>query len=131
MVAWFTGANDVPAVKVAFSRDNGANFDAPLRIDFGEAVGRVDVMMLTESSALVTWVEWQKDNEVIFACKLDLGAPCEGPQIVTVNSGDGSVNFPRMARTPEGIYIAWTQPATEANSDPNAESRIILAFAPL
>ena len=131
VVAWFTGANDVPVVKLAFSRDNGANFDAPLRIDFGEAVGRVDVMMLTESSALVTWVEWQKDDEVIFACKLDLGAPCEDAQIVTVNSGDGSVNFPRMARTPEGIYIAWTQPATEANSDPNAESTINLAFAPL
>ncbi|MEA2491288.1 MAG: hypothetical protein QOH21_3080 [Acidobacteriota bacterium] len=55
-VAWFTAAAS-PRVNVAFSRDAGATFGTPVRIDSGNPAGRVDVLMLANGSALVTWIE--------------------------------------------------------------------------
>ena len=45
-VVWFTGANDIPAIKVAFSDDDGREFDNPIRIDLGNPLGRVDLEIL-------------------------------------------------------------------------------------
>ncbi|MGQ0560658.1 MAG: sialidase family protein, partial [Gemmatimonadota bacterium] len=56
-VAWFTAADDDARVKVAFSRDAGATFAAPIRVDGGNPAGRVDVALLQNGDALVTWIE--------------------------------------------------------------------------
>jgi hypothetical protein len=32
-IAWYTSPNSTPTVNVAFSKDEGASFDAPLRVD--------------------------------------------------------------------------------------------------
>ena len=44
-VAWFSAPNDVPQVKITFSNDNGANFEAPITIDKRNPLGRVDVAL--------------------------------------------------------------------------------------
>ncbi|WP_134016930.1 sialidase family protein [Litoreibacter halocynthiae] len=129
VVAWFTSADDIPAVKVAFSRNSGRDFDLPIRVDLGEAAGRVDALMLSETTALVTWVEWQDAGEVIFACQVRIGETCEKEEAVTVNTGDGSVNFPRMARTVDGVYLAWTQPALEGGGHPTGEATVRVVYA--
>lgn len=68
-VAWFTAANDVSAIKVAFSHDGGRSFDEPIVIDQGEGklgpIGRVDVVLDPQAGAaggervdaLVSWVD--------------------------------------------------------------------------
>ena len=56
-LAWFTAANDVGRVSLAFSRDGGASFGAPIQIDDGRPLGRVDVEMLPDGSAVVLWLE--------------------------------------------------------------------------
>ena len=33
-IAWYTSPNSTPTVNVAFSKDEGASFDAPLRVGF-------------------------------------------------------------------------------------------------
>ncbi|HEU0076539.1 MAG TPA: sialidase family protein, partial [Longimicrobiaceae bacterium] len=55
-VAWFTGARDTARVLVAFSRDAGATFGAPVRVDDGDPAGRVDVELLEGGGALVSWI---------------------------------------------------------------------------
>lgn len=109
VVVWFTAANEEPAVKLAFSIDNGETFDAPILIDFGGAIGRVDAMMLDDGRALITWVEWTGSAEVLYACTISIGAGCDDPHIITTNIGSSSVNFPRMAQTEGRVYLAWTQ----------------------
>lgn len=116
VVAWFTAADNVPAVKVAFSIDNGEAFDAPISIDFGGATGRVDAIMLDDSRALITWVEWTGSAEVLYACTVRIEAACDHPHIITTNTGSSSVNFPRMARIEDKVYLAWTQ-APERGSE--------------
>jgi hypothetical protein len=55
--AWFTAANDVPRMKVAFSRDAGASFGTPTVVDGGQPVGRSALVMLPDRSAAVAWLE--------------------------------------------------------------------------
>jgi len=111
VVAWFTAAQSDPAVKVAFSRDSGASFDAPFRIDGGEAAGRVDTLLLQDGSAVVSWVEWTRLGEILRLCRVTPEDGCPAPQAVALNTAAGSINFPRMAGSGEEIYIAWGQPA--------------------
>ena len=109
VVAWFTGADDVPAVKVVFSGDAGASFSEALRIDNGEPIGRVDALLLYDGTALISWVEWQGTDEVLLVCHVTPDG-CGSTNQLTVNSERNSINFPQMASTPEGFYVAWTQP---------------------
>ena len=124
-VAWFTGANDVAAVKVTFSDDGGRSFDAPVRIDQGNPVGRVDLEMLDDGTALVSWVEWTEDNQALFLCRVHRDAGCISRELLATNSAGASVNFPRIARLGRDIYLAWTQP--DKNGDRIAIRRAVLA----
>ena len=124
-VAWFTGANDVAAVKVAFSDDAARSFGAPVRIDQGNPVGRVDLELLDDGTVLVSWVEWIEGNEVLILCRVDPKAGCIAQEHLATNRAGASVNFPRMDRLGRDIYVAWTQP--NATGDSLALRRAVLA----
>ncbi len=103
-VAWHTEAADQPQSRVAFSTRGGGNFGEPIRIDLGDSDGRVDVVLLDESAAVVGWME--NGQFLIRRVATDgvLGKP------VTVAQIDGSrkSGFPQIARGPHGIVLAWT-----------------------
>ncbi len=107
-VIWFTAAQDEPRVMVAFSDDGAVHFDDPLRIDLGDAAGRVDILHLSKNEALALWIEHQDTGEAIMLCRVSRRAGCTAPQILHINSGRGSVGFPRMTRGTGAIHIAWT-----------------------
>lgn len=109
-VAWFTGADDVAAVHVAFSDDAGHSFAEPARIDLGNPVGRVDVEMIEDGMAVVSWVEWTKGHEALMICQIKSETGCIAREVVAINTGGASMNFPKMARLGRDIYFAWTQP---------------------
>lgn len=112
LVAWFTGADDVPAVKIARSADGGRSFGDAIRIDRGSPVGRVDTLMLEDGSGLVSWVEWTGNDETLLLCHLRADG-CLSTWEVAVNSSNNSMNFPQIAATSEGFYIAWTHPLAD------------------
>ena len=56
-VAWFTAAADKPSVKIAFSTDAGAVFGQPFVVDDQRPLGRVDIVLLDDASALVSWLQ--------------------------------------------------------------------------
>jgi len=114
VVAWFTGADNVPAVKFAFSSDAGNSFGNAFRIDHGQPVGRVDTLMLDDGSALISWVEWKETDEILMVCRA-IPEGCIESFELAVNSAGSSINFPQMAATPEGIYIAWTHPLPDGS----------------
>ncbi len=107
-VAWFTGAGDSPRVQLSFSEDAGATFAAPVRVDDGEAMGRVDVVMLGDGSALVCWMSGGDEG----ANKVRRVGPdgALGPVSVIAKSDvSRSSGFPRMARLGDTVHFAWTQ----------------------
>ena len=115
-LAWFTGASDVAAVKLAFSYDGGLSFEEPFRIDLGDPLGRVDALFLADGSVLVSWLEWQGNDEVLFACRATADEGCVSRQELFRNATAGSMNFPRMARIGPNVFFAWTQPINATQS---------------
>lgn len=114
VVAWFTGAGDVPAINVAFSNDAGSSFGDAVRIDRGEPLGRVDTLMLDHGTALVSWVEWQGSDEALLVCRATVDG-CISSHRLTLNSEGNSMNFPQLAATSDGIYVAWTHPLPDGS----------------
>ncbi len=107
-VAWFTAADDIPRVKVSLSSDGGKTFGDPIQIDDGKPVGRVDVIVLPDNSALVSWVENRGEYADIQIRKVDSYGNLEQPITIEQTSSSRSSGFPIMKRNSQEIVIAWT-----------------------
>jgi hypothetical protein len=132
-VAWFTGApveraddagtgagpdgaaSGAGRVLVAFSRDGGATFGEPVRVDEGGGMGRVDLLLLEDGSALVVWLERAEGSGRLMVRRVEDGTG-PGPAMALVDTGaERSSGFPRMARTADGaVLFAWTDPGDPA-----------------
>ena len=113
-VAWFTAAGSPPAptVRIAFSRDGGRSFEAPLDVDAGRPVGRVDVVFLEDGAALVTWIGEHQGSTQILACHVDSNGR-RGPHVrIGSTSSERANGFPRTAKLGQDTVIAWTDPGS-------------------
>ncbi|MGD8375042.1 MAG: sialidase family protein, partial [Acidobacteriota bacterium] len=110
---WFTAADGPPGrVLAAFSRDGGRTFGEPLRIDDGEALGRVDVVRLDAWRALVTWME-RSGEEGQAALRFRVAwreGRLEPPVDVARISAARAAGFPRIATWNGTTLVAWTDP---------------------
>lgn len=114
-VAWFTGAGDSARVLMAFSEDGGENFGAPKRIDQGSPTGRVDVELLPDGDGLVSWLEESADEGSLRIRRVTPGSGSMGPPLeIAEASTSRAGGFPRMARSGERLYLAWTEPGDSA-----------------
>ncbi len=123
--AWFTSAQDTDRVLVAFSDDGGNHFGAPLRVDLGAPLGRVDTRCLADGSALVLWLESMGEGPGARICLRRVGGESGLDSAVTVaTTGSArSSGFPRMTLTKDRVVVAWT--------DPGKPSRVRTAVARL
>lgn len=99
VAAWFTAANDQPRVYAAFSDDAGATFSAPVRVDRGGTVGRVDVALLEDGDAIVTFLAGGALHARRVARDGTLG------EVRRVVEAGG---FPRVAVSKENVGVVWT-----------------------
>jgi hypothetical protein len=108
--AWFTAPGGVARVKVALSDDSGATFGPPIVVDDGSPVGRVDLVMLDDGAALVSWVEGGETSSVRAR---RIGAAGERGESMTVagTSTVRSSGFPRMAQSKGEVTMAWRDAA--------------------
>jgi hypothetical protein len=108
-LAWFTGEGDSPRVQVAFSDDAGATFAAPVRVDDGEAMGRVDVVLLADGSALVLWLGGNTEGGANKVRRVSAEGALGAVAVVSRTDVSRSSGFPRMARLGDTVHFAWTQ----------------------
>lgn len=111
-VAWFTAAKETPRVKVAFSSDAGATFASPILVDEGSPVGRVDVLMLTDGSAIVSWLERTTKGGEVEVRRVKPDGSRDDATTVAESSAARVSGFPQMARSGNEIIFAWTAPGT-------------------
>ncbi len=114
VVTWFTAAQDLPRVMVAFSSDNGENFGNSIRLDNGNAIGRVDVEFLDDGSALVSWLEPQGKNIALQVARVYKDGKQDAPITVTNTSAERQSGFPQLEVLGDEVYVAWTD--LEGNS---------------
>jgi hypothetical protein len=110
-LAWFTAAGDTARVNVAFSRDAGGAFGAPVRVDGGAPAGRVDVVMLPDRSALVSWIERTSgDTAAVRVRRVGRDGKLGAPVTVASSSAARASGFPRMVVSGSDVVFAWTEP---------------------
>lgn len=110
VVAWFTGANDQATVQVAFSNDAGDSFGPPTEVDLGNPLGRVDVLLLEDGSALVSWIEGGGQDAEILAQRVTPDGTMDWPVTISSTSAGRDSGFPRMLQDSHGrILFAWTE----------------------
>jgi len=108
-VAWYTAQGESPRVNVAFSEDAGATFGAAVRVDDGDVVGRADVLLLADGSALVCWMSGESGKGAIKVRRVAPGSALGPIALVAEADVSRSGGFPRMARAGDTVYFAWTQ----------------------
>jgi len=121
-VAWFT-APDQPRVRVAFSADGGRTFGAPLEVASGKVVGRVDVVLLQDGRAVVSWLAETANGAVIRAQPFNHTGAADVVKDIATSNVARSSGFPQMIEVANGLLFAWT----ENGSIPAVRT----AFAPL
>ena len=93
---------------VAFSADGGATFGAPVRVDDKQTLGRVDVAILENGHALVSWLEFAEDGSE-FRARAVSPDGSRGPHItVARSSSDRQSGYPRLIRSGNEVIFAWT-----------------------
>lgn len=107
-VAWFTGVNDEGKVNLVFSDNNRESFETPIRIDNGNATGRVDVVLLSETEAAVLWMEPLGEDEVIQLVKVNSDGKKSNPITITKTSAERASGFAQLEKVGDTLYIAWT-----------------------
>ncbi len=110
-IAWFTAPGNAAHVFAAFSFDGGASWGTPIRVDDGRPVGRVDVELLADGSALVTWLETGRAQAEVRARRVHSGGHPARSWRVSESSDARSSGFPRMLRVGDEILFAWTSAA--------------------
>ena len=103
-VAWFTSPGKKAQVNIVFSTDGGATFNAPIRIDEGKGIGRVDLVMLDKKSAMVSWME----GSVIKASKVYSDGKKESSLVIASSAESRSSGFPQMTKSGNNLIFAWT-----------------------
>lgn len=103
-ITWFSMAGNKAQVKVVFSEDGGATFKAPIQVDEGKPIGRVDIVMLNEKSAMISWME----GSTIKALKINADGTKGKPITVAQSSDSRASGFPQMTKTGNQLIFAWT-----------------------
>ena len=116
-VAWFTAAGGHPRVQARYSGDGARTLGPPLAIDLGQPMGRIDTVMLSDGSAVVTWMEigGGAQEAGIYARRIFPDGTLSGPLLIAASSQARASGFPRTARHgPDEILVAWTEAAAES-----------------
>ena len=128
--AWFTVKNDQGQSYVAFSSDAGRTWAAPIRVDDAGSLGRVDVDLLDDGSALVSWVEYAEGASDFKVRRVDKAGTKSPAIAVSPVSGGRASGFPKVARSGNDVIFAWSGSATP-EGDAGGSLQVFTAVATL
>jgi len=103
-IAWYSEPNNKPEVKVIFSTDGGETFMDPIKINDGKPTGRVDICLMEDSSAWVSWIE----KEEIRIIRVTENGKAGKPITISKVSKKRTSGFPQMTKDGDSLIFAWT-----------------------
>jgi hypothetical protein len=112
-IAWFTMQQELGHAFVAFSDDAGRTFGKPVRVDDEMSLGRVDVELLPDGSAVASWIEYSSEAKAEKATsfrirRIERSGAMSSPITVTSIGTGRTSGYPRMARVGDELLFAWT-----------------------
>jgi hypothetical protein len=108
-VAWFNAKDDQPKSFAALSTDAGRTFGAPVRLDDEASLGRVDVELLPDGSALAAYVEFASQRAQFRVRRIGADGSKSEPITVSGMAGNRSSGYPRMVLSGDELVFAWTE----------------------
>lgn len=130
-VAWFTVKNDQGQAYAAFSSDAGRSWGAPIRLDDAASLGRVDMELLDDGSAVATWVEFANGRSQFRMRRVESSGAKSAAVTVAGVQGSSSSGFPRLVRHGNELVFAWTESAQGAGeSDSVLTVHTAVAYLP-
>lgn len=118
-IAWFSAPKNKPEVKVIFSKDGGQSFGQVAIIDNNFPLGRVDVVMLDEDRAMVSWLCKESGQTLIKARTVHQSGLLEPPVVIAESHEARGSGFPQMSKYQGKVYFAWTHIFDEQQSQIN------------
>lgn len=123
-VAWYTAPNRQARVQLAWSTDGGRSFAPPVLVEAGTVSGRVDVTLLADDAALVTWTGRSASGDGQLRQRRIPATGAPGPvQVIAEGDVSRSAGFPQMINGRDRLVYAWTRPGEP--------SQVLTAWAPL
>ncbi len=107
-IAWFTGANNQPIVKLAFSSDAGSTFTNPIIIDNEVPLGRVDVLLSNSEKAWISWMTRTDGSADLKLAEVSKSKGVLATHILSDIDPSRLTGFPQLSETPDGLMVAWT-----------------------
>ncbi|MGK0386329.1 MAG: hypothetical protein ACI849_000938 [Patiriisocius sp.] len=108
-VAWFTGVNETPKVQLLFSKDSGESFGTPIHVNTKQTLGRVDVIVLNETEAVISWMERDEDDTAyVQLAKISSSGEKGATVTITKTKGSRATGFPQIEFLDGNIYAAMT-----------------------
>jgi hypothetical protein len=107
-VAWYTGAQDMPRVEVAFSADGGATFGKTVTVSTGHAFGYASVALAEDGSAVVSWLQRSGgDGPTQVLARQVTSAGVAQPVVEVAKGGQSALGYPRVFHSGGETLIAW------------------------
>ncbi|MCA1586445.1 MAG: hypothetical protein LC791_17295 [Acidobacteria bacterium] len=108
-IAWFTVKNDVGHAYAAFSLDAGRTVGEPIQLDETSALGRVDIELLPDGSAVATWIEFADQRSQFSARRVYSSGRKSDLTTVAAIEGARASGYPRVAQSDDELVFAWTE----------------------
>ncbi len=109
VIAWFVGKVEPGRAFVAFSRDAGRTFGAPIRVDEAGTIGRVDVELLPDGSAMATWIEMAGGKTEFRVRRVRSSGTRDAAVTIAPLVNSRTSGYPRMARRGDEFVFAWIE----------------------
>jgi hypothetical protein len=93
---------------LAFSGDGGQHFGDPIRVDDAGSLGRVDVELLPDGSAVVAWMELAGDQAAFKFRRIEQNGQRSAAVTVADMGANRNSGHPRMALRGNELVFAWT-----------------------
>jgi hypothetical protein len=108
-IAWFTVSKDQGQSFVAFSSDAGRTFGAAARLDDSGSLGRVDVELMPDGSAVASWIEFAGQRAQFRVRRIDRSGARSPAVTVSGITESRASGYPRIAARGDEVLFAWTE----------------------
>jgi peroxiredoxin len=119
VVAWYTLAGERPRVRLAFSDDAGARFGEPIEVDGPRGarvpLGRVDVVLEEDGSALVSWLAAVREEASLLVRRVSAEGRLGSELQVAKSQAGRQSGFSRLERLGSSLFLAWTETGTPSH----------------
>ncbi len=108
VAAWFSAVDDQPRVRFARSTDSGASFGPAIEIDTSGSFGYVDVELLDNGDAIVSWLRSTPERLALVTRRVSPSGELSTMETAVDIDISRPLDFPQMVAAGERLVFVWT-----------------------